>query len=161
MIPARSREMRRTNSSSLAAGATSPPARAAIARSICSCKSPNACSHRLVAKITATASSTHRRSTRGIMEQQFWKATEATEKSSSVSRFYQQQPLASMTSNAAHRVIALLIMGDAGWDQRRFAAPAHHICLAAFRWWAGARSELVPPYVETVCNCYRAAQAEL
>jgi hypothetical protein len=44
-----------------------------------------------------------------------------------------------------------------GWDQRRFAAPAHQGCLCrevrvrfgvsnTSPWWAVARSELVPPY---------------
>ena len=35
-----------------------------------------------------------------------------------------------------------------GWDQRRFAAPAHHDFSMFPTWWAGARSELVPPYVK-------------
>ena len=35
-----------------------------------------------------------------------------------------------------------------GWDQRRFAAPAHHDFSMFPEWWAGARSELVPPYVK-------------
>ena len=35
-----------------------------------------------------------------------------------------------------------------GWDQRRFAALAHHDFSMFPAWWAGARSELVPPYVK-------------
>ena len=38
---------------------------------------------------------------------------------------------------------------NVGWDQRRFAASAHHQFSKVSSWWAGARSELVPPYFET------------
>ena len=41
-----------------------------------------------------------------------------------------------------------------GWDQRRFAAPAHHPVMEhnqrTRNWWAGARNELVPPYGNSI-----------